>query len=107
MSGADADGRYAQQRAEAKLTLVMGFVSVAALLWYFAHQQLLLYGDAVAHINIARRVVDSRHPEQFYGQLGTVWLPLQHVAMLPFVWSDGLWRTGIAGAIPGMLAYVL
>ena len=70
-------------------------------------QQLLLYGDAVAHINIARRVVDNRHPLPALGQLGTVWLPLQHIAMLPFVWNDALWRSGIAGAIPGMVAYVL
>ena len=61
----------------------------------------------MAHINIARRVVDNRHPIQSYGQLGTVWLPLQHIAMLPFVWNDALWRSGIAGAIPGMVAYVL
>jgi hypothetical protein len=103
----DLETRYLQQRSDTRVTLVLGFISVAALLWYFAHQQLLLYGDAVAHINIARRVVDNRHPLQSYGQLGTVWLPLQHIAMLPFVWSDGLWRTGIAGAIPAMLAYVL
>ena len=81
--------------------------SIAALFFYYAHQQLLLYGDAVAHINIARRVVDNRHPLESYGQLGTVWLPLQHIAMLPFVWIDALWRSGIAGAIPSMVAYVL
>ena len=27
--------------------------------------------------------------------------------MLPFVWNRALWQSGIAGAIPGMLAYVL
>ncbi len=82
-------------------------LAVAALLYYYAQQELLLYGDAVAHLNIARRVVDNRHPLQFYGQLGTVWLPLQHIAMLPFVWVDTLWRSGIAGAVPGMVAFVL
>jgi len=99
--------RYHQQRNDARFTLLLGAFSIAALFYYYAHQQLLLYGDAVAHINIARRVVDNRHPLTFYGQLGTVWLPLQHIAMLPFVWSDALWRSGIAGAIPGMVAYVL
>jgi hypothetical protein len=99
--------RYQQQRNEARFALLLGALSIAALFYYYAHQQLLLYGDAVAHINIARRVVDNRHPIQAYGQLGTVWLPLQHIAMLPFVWSDVLWRSGIAGAIPGMVAYVL
>ncbi len=98
--------RYQQQRNEARFTLLLGALSIGALFYYYAHQQ-LLYGDAVAHINIARRVVDNRHPIQAYGQLGTVWLPLQHIAMLPFMWNDALWRSGIAGAIPGMVAYVL
>lgn len=99
--------RYKEQRDEARLTMVVAAISVAALLFYYAHQQILLYGDAVAHLNIARRVVDNRHPIESYGQLGTVWLPLQHIAMLPFVWVNTLWRSGIAGAIPGMVAFVL
>src|SRR5271166_5455096 len=96
-----------QQRHDARFTLLLGALSIAALLVYYAKQDLLLYGDAVAHINIARRVVDNRHPIESLAELGTVWLPLQHIAMLPFVWNDALWRTGIAGAIPGMVAYVL
>ncbi len=99
--------RFRQRRTEGRLTLLLAALSVAALLYYYAHQQLLLYGDAVAHLNIARRVVDNRHPLESYGQLGTVWLPLQHIAMLPFVWVNTLWQSGIAGAIPGMVAFVL
>jgi len=99
--------RYGQQRNEARFTMVVAAVAVSALLFYYAKQELLLYGDAVAHLNIARRVVDNRHPIESYGQLGTVWLPLQHIAMLPFVWVNTLWQSGIAGAIPGMLAFVL
>jgi len=99
--------RFTQQRREARFSIALAALSVAALLYYYAHQQLLLYGDALAHLNIARRVVDNRHPLESYGQLGTVWLPLQHIAMLPFVWVDTLWRSGIAGAIPGMVAFVL
>jgi hypothetical protein len=87
--------------------MLLAALSIAALLYYYAHQQLLLYGDAVAHLNIARRVVDNRHPLESYGQLGTVWLPLQHIAMLPFVWVNTLWQSGIAGAVPGMVAFVL
>src|SRR5271169_5850298 len=99
--------RYRQQRHDARFTLLLGALSIAALLFYYVKQELLLYGDAVAHVNIARRVVDNRHPLESFGQLGTVWLPLQHMSMLPFVWNDSLWRSGIAGAIPSMLAYVL
>ena len=99
--------RYRQQRHEAGFTLLIGALSIAALFFYYAHQQLLLYGDAVAHINIARRLVDNRHPLDSYAQLGTVWLPLQHIAMLPFVWIEALWRSGIAGSIPSMVAYIV
>lgn len=98
---------WRQQRHDARFTLIIGAFSIAALLFYYAKRDLLLYGDAVAHINIARRVVDNRHPLQSFDQLGTVWLPLQHIAMLPLVWNDALWRSGAAGAVPGMLAYVL
>src|SRR5271154_7244749 len=95
------------QRHWARLTLLLVPLSLAAAFFFSLKQELLLYGDAVAHINIARRLVDNRHPWESFGQLGTVWLPLQHMAMLPFVWDDSLWRNGIAGAIPSMLAYVL
>src|SRR5208283_2670665 len=60
----------------------------------------------VAHINIARRVLDTRSWMSSFFQLGTVWLPLPHILMLPFVWNKALWMSGIAGSIPSMVAYV-
>jgi len=98
---------YAQQREEARFTLLLGGISIVALLWYYAHQQILLYGDAVAHVNIARRVVDNRSWLSSFFQIGTVWLPLPHILMLPFVWSPLLWMSGVAGSVASMLAYVL
>ena len=100
-------GTDSQSSRESLAGLLLAILSVAALLWYYAHNDLLLYGDAVAHINIARRVIDNRSSLSSFFQLGTVWLPLQHVAMLPFVWNSRLWQTGVAGSIPGMIAYVL
>src|SRR5881398_1171991 len=79
-------------------------VSIAAFFYYLRHGDLLLYGDAVAHINIARRVFDSQTPGPL--QLGTVWLPLPHTLMLPFIASRWMWQTGIGGAIPSMVAYL-
>jgi len=79
-------------------------ISIASFLYYLRHGDLLLYGDAVAHLNIARRVFDSRTPGPL--ELGTVWLPLPHLLMMPFLVSRWLWQTGIAGSIPSMLAYV-
>jgi hypothetical protein len=83
---------------------ISAFASVIAFLWYFRHNQVLLYGDAVAHLNIARRVFDSRTPG--LKQLGTVWLPLPHLLILPFIISDWSWQTGFGGSWPSMIAYV-
>jgi hypothetical protein len=86
----------------AQFAACVSFISFA---YYFQHGGLLLYGDAVAHINIARRVFDSRTPGLL--QLGTVWLPLPHVLMIPFLLSDSAWQSGIGGSIPSMIAYAL
>jgi hypothetical protein len=79
-------------------------VSGFSFLFYFRRGEVLLYGDAIAHINIARRVFDSKTPGLL--QLGTVWLPLPHLLMMPFLISDEMWRRGIGGSIPSMGAYV-
>jgi hypothetical protein len=78
--------------------------SVISFLFYAQRSQVLLYGDAIAHINIARRVFDSKTPGLL--QLGTVWLPLPHLLMIPFLISDEMWRRGAGGSIPSMGAYV-
>src|ERR1700736_276372 len=79
-------------------------VSVCSFLFYFRRGEVLLYGDAIAHINIARRIFDSKTPGLL--QLGTVWLPLPHLLMMPFLISDEMWRRGAGGSIPSMAAYV-
>jgi hypothetical protein len=79
-------------------------VSLFSFLYYTQHSDLLLYGDAVAHINIARRVFDSQTPGLL--QLGTVWLPLPHLLMIPFIFLNAMWQNGTGGSIPSMVAYV-
>ncbi len=86
------------------VTWLSGCASLFSFLFYLRRGDLLLYGDAVAHINIARRVFDSRTPGLL--QLGTVWLPLPHLLMIPFLLSDRLWQNGVGGSIPSMVAYV-
>jgi hypothetical protein len=80
------------------------FISVFSFLFYYRNGDLLLYGDAVAHINIARRVFDSRTPGLL--QLGTVWLPLPHLLMLPFIVSKHMWQSGAGGSIPSMAGFI-
>jgi len=78
--------------------------SMAALAWSWQNEDLLNYGDAVAHLHIARRVFDARLPR--ISELGSVWLPLPHLLMMPFVQVYSWWADGIAGAIPSVLAYM-
>lgn len=84
---------------------MLTLLSVAALRFVQTHGYTLYYGDAEAHLNQARRIVDSRTPG--FDQLGTVWLPLPHLLMIPLVTDDGLWRSGLAGAIPTAVCFVL
>ena len=79
-------------------------VSVVFFRNFYAQGAILLYGDAVAHIHIARRVFDSITPSPL--RLGTVWLPLPHILMIPFLISDWMWRTGVGGSVVSMIAYV-
>jgi hypothetical protein len=81
------------------------FVSIFSFLFYYRAGDVLLYGDAVAHINIARRVFDSQTPGLL--QLGTVWLPLPHLLIIPFIVSKQMWQTGAGGSIPSMAGFVL
>ena len=78
--------------------------SLIAVMWSWRNHALLNYGDAVAHLNIARRVFDSHQPR--FSELGSVWLPLPHILMLPFVQVYSWWASGLAGVFPSVLAYL-
>lgn len=78
--------------------------SAVAVLWSWRHDAMLNYGDAVAHMHIARRVFDSHRPG--LTQLGSVWLPLPHLLLIPFVAVYSWWANGIAGMIPSALAFL-
>ena len=85
----------------ALIAVILGFV---ALVLCYTHGYLLLYGDAVAHMGIARRIFDSRNPG--LSQLGGVWLPLPHLLILPFVQKMEWWHNGLAGAWPSLLCFI-
>jgi len=85
--------------------VALTLVSAGAVTLVSAQGWTLYYGDAEAHLNIARRMVDSMTPG--YDQVGTVWLPLPHWLMLPLVRDDARWRSGMAGAIPSAACFVV
>jgi hypothetical protein len=65
---------------------------------------LVYYGDAVSHLVIPRLVFDSVTPD--LPQFGTV-LPITHIMMLPFVASDFLFHTGLAGTLVSAFSFFL
>ena len=93
------------RRAEGLAVLASSVaVSAAAIAWSWQHNALLNYGDAVAHMHIARRVFDGHNAG--FRQFGSVWLPLPHLLLMPFVAVYSWWANGIAGVIPSSLAYI-
>ena len=102
----DPEAVYPANRQEtlpiALMALTAGFLALAVS----ARQgYMLLYGDAVAHLGIARRIVDTNTPGIV--QLGSPWLPLPHLLMLPFVSRMEWWQNGMAGAWPSLVCYVI
>ena len=93
-----------EPRDAVTVALLSAVLTLAALAFCSQHQLLLLYGDAVAHLHIARRIFDARSPG--FRQLGSVWLPLPHLLLIPFVQKMSWWQSGVPAAIPSMACYV-
>ncbi|MGH2347017.1 MAG: hypothetical protein ACRDG4_17460, partial [Chloroflexota bacterium] len=109
--GLDRARARAGARAEARqldwslllAALATAVAGLVALAYSYAHNLILVYSDAGSHLNIARRVLDSRTPG--IAQLGTVWLPVPHILLQPFIQNDFLWHTGLAGSIVGFCCF--
>jgi 4-amino-4-deoxy-L-arabinose transferase-like glycosyltransferase len=78
------------------LVAVLIGLSSAFYLYTIDRYSLLYYGDAVSHLVKARQFVDSTNPG-LVENLGTVWLPLPHLLLLPFSLIRPLFETGFAG----------
>jgi hypothetical protein len=78
--------------------------SLLAVVWSWQTGAMLNYGDAVAHLHIARRVFDARLPR--LSMLGSVWLPLPHLLMLPFTQVYGWWANGAAALPASVFSYL-
>ena len=93
------------RRELARILAATAIASLLAILWSWRHHAFLLYGDAEAHIHIARRLFDSHRPG--ITQLGSVWLPLSHLMLVPFLSVDSWWRSGFAPVIPSAACYLV
>lgn len=93
---------FLKGREEYLLGIVLLLVScVAAVRLYSADKYVfLLYGDAASHLVKARQLVDSWQPG--IQNVGTVWLPIPHLLLLPFSAIDPLFYSGAAGPVVGI-----
>lgn len=87
------------------VTLALLLLSFTTFLIFFQDGKNLIYADAISRLNIARKVVDNITPG--LAQVGNVWLPLPQLLMLPFIWNNYLWHSGIAGYLMSGTMYIL
>jgi len=84
--------------------LILG-MALGSLHFFYIHGLTNTYGDALAHMEGARRLFDSLTPG--YVEIGTGWLPAFHLLVSPLARNDHLWRTGLAGSVVSMVSFVI
>lgn len=86
------------------IVFVLGIISAISYVVYYNNGLGLAYNDARSHLDIGRRVVEGLKPG--LAQLGSVWLPLPHILMIPTIWHDFFWHSGLSGAVISMISFV-
>jgi hypothetical protein len=86
------------------VTLTLSVISIVSFVVFYQNGLGLAYNDARSHLDIGRRVVEGLKPG--VAQLGSVWLPLPHILMIPTVWNDFMWHSGLSGALISMISFV-
>lgn len=87
------------------ILIIVSSVSIISFIFYYQNGLGLAYNDARSHLDIGRRVVEGLKPGM--AQLGSVWLPLPHAVMVPTIWNDWMWHSGLSGAVVSMISYVV
>ncbi len=86
------------------IIFVLTTLSTFLFLYFYLNGLGLAYNDARSHLDIGRRVVEGLKPG--VAQLGSVWLPLPHILMIPTIWIDVFWHSGLSGALVSMVSFV-
>ena len=95
---------FLEKKGAIIVVIFLSLLSMFFFVYYLNNEIGLKYNDARSHLDIGRRVVEGLKPG--LAQLGSVWLPLNHVLMIPLVWNDWAWHSGFAGAFWNMLSFV-
>src|SRR3989344_7542885 len=86
------------------MVAVLAFLSIHVWLGFYDNGIGLAYNDSRSHLDIGRRVVEGLKPG--LAQIGSVWLPLTHLLMVPTIWNDFMWHSGLSGALQSMISFV-
>jgi hypothetical protein len=86
------------------VSIIAALISVNAFLYLLSHNQTFIHIDAIAHVNKARGLFDSHATG--LRQLGSIWLPLPHILMAPLAAIDPLWKSGAAGSLINVMAFI-
>ncbi len=85
------------------ITVILGLIS-QILSYYFDYN--FAYRDSIYRLEAARRFFDAYNPG-LINQIGTVWLPVPNLLLMPFAYVDFLWQTGLAAAIMNFPLFVI
>lgn len=99
-----AISNFLEKKTHLYLFAVLTGLSLGYFITFYINGLGLSYNDARSHLDIGRRVVEGLKPG--VAQLGSVWLPLPHILMVPTIWNDFMWHSGLSGAIISMISYV-
>lgn len=103
-SGLDNLKRFIEKYVGFLMFCILAVISVSVFFIYYQNGLGLSYNDARSHLDIGRRVVEGLKPG--IAQLGSVWLPLPHILMIPTIWNDFMWHSGLSGALVSMVSFV-
>lgn len=87
------------------LAILTVILSVGAFIWSYRNNYVLSYNDSMSHLDMSRLVIDNIKPG--LAQLGSVWLPLNHLLSLSLIWNNWAWHSGFAGSFFSMISYII
>lgn len=87
------------------LIFLAALVMVVAYLYFYSKGLTNVYPDGNSKMAHARRVFDNYTGEFKLANLGLVWLWGQSLLILPTVWNDWMYKTGMSGSIVSMASF--
>lgn len=96
---------FLEKRTLTITIIILAVISINTFVIFYVNNLGLAYNDARSHLDIGRRIVEGLKPG--IAQLGSVWLPLPHILMIPTVWNDFMWHSGLSGALTSMGSFVV